>query len=84
LSHARTQAATASTQRPISLAPYGCLGRDSDGFVASLYQIHRQDPNNEMPLVFHLGMRATYSLAGAAIGLVVGLVMELTESIWRR
>ena len=54
------------------------------GFVASLYQIHRQDPDNETPFVFQLGMRATYSLAGAAIGLVAGLVLELTVSIWKR
>jgi hypothetical protein len=54
------------------------------GFVASLYQIHLQDPNNEMPWVFQLGMRSTYSLIGAAIGLVVGLAIEVALSIWRR
>jgi hypothetical protein len=54
------------------------------GFVASLYQIHRQDPNNEMPWVRQLDVRATYVLVGATIGLVVGLAIDLALSTWRR
>jgi hypothetical protein len=48
------------------------------------YQIHRQDPYNEMPWVRQLDVRSTFVLVGSTIGLIVGLAIDLALSIWRR